>query len=936
MTIHAGRLGAIALGLLATAAALDARATDPSVPSLRLRALARTGSLKSVLLQFAPNRAEFVVDEGALQVLGKALYWDQQVGSDGQACASCHYHAGADARSRNQLNPGSRNQSAAFPNGDTTFGNSPLQPASLPPFKPDYQLSRSDFPLHSLANPADATSAVLSDTNDVVSSQGSFNANFLGIAFPGDLGQGVTGGPFAVNGALVRSVPPRNAPTTVNAVFNRRNFWDSRARDEFNGVNPFGDLDPNARVVKVIAGVASLTQVRIPRSSAASQAVGPPLSNVEMSFAGRTFAQLGRRVLAAIPLDQQVVARDDSLLGPWSFQAVGPGLRGLTISYAELVARAIAPAYWDAPGWRVDVSGPAPQLVRSDQLSNDLYTVMEYNFSLVFGLAIDAYERTLRADDTPFDRFLEGDPAALSDEAQNGLEWFLGVGRCIGCHSGPELTNQGVSRVDAAKARTADQLDPPDLERMIMADSKVSTYDAGSYNIGVRPSDEDVGVAGTGGDARPLSNVRGFQVCVSGRVSALLADPAFLTTDAAVRQANVDCGVPHIRARPLEAATLLSQASALLGRPLDVDALLVEGTALVSPPPFEIGISVPPNFTLGVQTLVSARDLLAAKPGVTDAVRLLLDGATSLLPDPLDPGPDPTQPFGPPLRPDERVAVKGAFKAPGLRNVELTAPYFHNGGQATLDQVVEFYDRGGDFHDANGTDADALVAPIGLTERQRAELVAFLKALTDERVRWEQAPFDHPSLSLPNGAAPGSEPFVLAGVAVVEDRVELPAIGAGGSAIPLGTPGTPFANFPDPLRLQLVAAAGNGQTGVAGVALAAPLVAVVRDDAGVPLAGVPLVFDAPAGASVNPTQAITGADGTATTTATPGPGSGDQVFTARRADLAGMSASFTVHVASTDAPKSSGGSSGGCGTGSADLPSLVALGLLAALRRRRS
>ena len=40
---------------------------------------------------------------------GKALFWDQQLGSDGQACASCHFHAGADTRSRTSINPGFRN-----------------------------------------------------------------------------------------------------------------------------------------------------------------------------------------------------------------------------------------------------------------------------------------------------------------------------------------------------------------------------------------------------------------------------------------------------------------------------------------------------------------------------------------------------------------------------------------------------------------------------------------------------------------------------------------------------------------------------------------------------------------------------------------------------------------------------------------------------------
>ena len=48
-----------------------------------------------------------------MQILGKALFWDQQIGSDGQACASCHFAAGSDNRSINALNPGSRNTNAA-------------------------------------------------------------------------------------------------------------------------------------------------------------------------------------------------------------------------------------------------------------------------------------------------------------------------------------------------------------------------------------------------------------------------------------------------------------------------------------------------------------------------------------------------------------------------------------------------------------------------------------------------------------------------------------------------------------------------------------------------------------------------------------------------------------------------------------------------------
>jgi hypothetical protein len=96
--------------------------------------------------------------------------------------------------------------------------------------------------------------------------------------------------------------------------------------------------------------------------------------------------------------------------------------------------------------------------------------------------------------------------------------------------------------------------------------------------------------------------------------------------------------------------------------------------------------------------------------------------------------------------------VQGTFKVPGLRNVELTPPYFHNGDAFDLTQVVQFYTRGGNF--PNNPELDAAMQPIrnlnGNATKQ-AELVDFLTTLTDERVRNETAPFDHPELFIPSG-----------------------------------------------------------------------------------------------------------------------------------------------------------------------------------------
>ena len=100
------------------------------------------------------------------------------------------------------------------------------------------------------------------------------------------------------------------------------------------------------------------------------------------------------------------------------------------------------------------------------------------------------------------------------------------------------------------------------------------------------------------------------------------------------------------------------------------------------------------------------------------------------------------------LHATESTDVAGTFKVPGLRNVELTGPYFHNGGKSTLRQAMDLYDDGGNF--ANLTLAP-LIRPLGLTSDQINALVAFLLGFTDDRVRFQSAPFDHPELVVPAG-----------------------------------------------------------------------------------------------------------------------------------------------------------------------------------------
>jgi cytochrome c peroxidase len=94
---------------------------------------------------------------------------------------------------------------------------------------------------------------------------------------------------------------------------------------------------------------------------------------------------------------------------------------------------------------------------------------------------------------------------------------------------------------------------------------------------------------------------------------------------------------------------------------------------------------------------------------------------------------------GAPLDPDPGFASVirrqdgfGMFKTPGLRNIERTAPYMHNGGFKTLEEVVEFYnDGGGRGRGLDVLSQDSKVTKLDLTEQQKKDLVSFMKSLGD-------------------------------------------------------------------------------------------------------------------------------------------------------------------------------------------------------------
>jgi cytochrome c peroxidase len=599
--------------------------------------------LNQVPVPEPPSLFQYVKNKTAAIRLGKALFWDMQAGSDGvQACASCHFHAGADNRVKNTMNPGANG-------GDLTFQvrgpNQTLQPG--------------DFPFHVRSQPELQESLVLRDANDVVGSQGVLRNDFVGVV-PGqafDLGVAQPDPVFQFGGLNARRVTGRNTPSNINAIFNFNNFWDGRAHFLFNGVNPFGPLDPTAGVWFFEGGALVKRPVAIQFGSLASQATGPVLDDTEMSYRGRTFPDVGRKLLSLTPLGQQVVHPGDSVLGPLSRAVLLPdgttgGQNGLSWSYAQLIRDAFQDTFWSSP-----------------QLTPDGYTQMEANFSLYWGLAIQLYQATLVSDQTRYDRFLGGDQSAMTAEEQRGFDIFFGGGACAACHVGTEGTNASV-RASLFLSNSSHLL----IEQMAVLAGPSTIYDAGFNNTAVRPTTEDLGRGGTAPFTNPLT------------------------------------GLPF----PLGFSELAK---------LDAARLLGFNTAL-----FPANSPLTPNLPA---------QLPATFP----------------------------------------TSNRGGFKVPQLRNVELTAPYFHNGGDLTLEEVVDFYARGGNFPALNANDVDAAFGDLGTLQGspdKKAALVAFMKAMTDERVRNESAPFDHPELFVPNGMAPdGSTEFL-----------RVPARDAAGSPVP--------------------------------------------------------------------------------------------------------------------------------------------------------
>jgi cytochrome c peroxidase len=1018
------------------------------------------------------NENDFIRNRTVATALGKALFWDMQVGSDGvQSCGTCHFNGtGTDTRTKNQVNPNHIGGDVTLQLGDTDIASGGKAA--------NYTLKLSDFPLHKLANaeiagdPACTTPLVANvnagvlennfpngtppggvpvcdatnttgDVNDVVSSMGVHFGLFkdiapvgtfvlndpndpaLGMAVARDLrataddcataadlaaclaslsdpipafaGGAGTGEAGVLN--QFRRVEPRNTPTMQAAAFNFDNFWDGRARHDFNGGSVFGAADPQLHVF-VSPGANNLTATRqiIRFVSIASLATGPGLSEFEMSFAGRNWSKVGKKLLqgtvgadaggspvivgTATPLANQLVALDDSVLGPYSNQGgslcaglaswdrspgtPAPGKPGLCISYPGLIRQAYYPALWrnmsqhlsgcytdgkpwlhpnqcagvaipvlsggavvDSPadpfdGYVLSIAGGAPIAADTDQ-----FRQMEGNFSLFWGLSINAWVQILVPDDTPFDQVLDANPGAflaLGEPGEPGLvndllncgqpgadpnycftevgnfkrdtnaqalqgvtgeggaggtlvpaggtrtpgsnqpDPLLGMdiffasnlslknpnfrtGRCGECHAIPTLTDHtmpftskinlmdavaefatpGVELVVEPLARLRvisgflleseiNENGQDAVERRIVNQSIVPNpvdglaypgataaglpafgpwtgadaafLDNGMYNLGIRPIAEDVGRGGNDAFGWPLSLATlmmknlggagfnpggddpadGFAQPAPPGIALGTFDPAaegFGLFEATAQDPSINPGLEGEPANPLLPPYLGDFANNITvgDFPPELDEA---GGA--------IGGMV--NTLTDVAMIEGFMDTLGPFNPANVAAEVLNFGGFSDRPG------DVSAQMG--TWPNvNRVGRMGAFKAAPLRNVELTGPYFHNGGKLTLRQVVDFYTRGGDFPISNAAHRDFNLVNMNvevqsnLSEAEKLALVDYLLELTDERNRFDRAPFDHPQVILPlDGEAPDN----TGRSAMLADPrfVDVKAVGSGG------------------------------------------------------------------------------------------------------------------------------------------------------------
>ena len=335
------------------------------------------------------NLGEFVKDPAMALALGKALFWDMQVGSDGvQACASCHFRAGADPRSKNQVSPGLKHVPDAGPRLHR-------------PARPELPARGRGLPADPARDPG-VRGALdpATDSNDVVSSQG--------VHLPRRRALDPLG--FHVGGANTRRVEPRNTPIGDQRGLQPPPVLGRPRRERLQRRQPpRRSAIPNAtrrsrrRPAATRSRSASSSSTRAsprrrwPRSSATSRwprraapaRRGPRRSPAQRNSAsGRDGPSAGQ---AAGRTDRQRARPAQPLAAARASRSTRYD-EMIQAAFHEQVVEARASSSASPPTARVTLSSTSEDSDRGDPTR---YSLIQYNFSLFFGLAVQLYEATL-------------------------------------------------------------------------------------------------------------------------------------------------------------------------------------------------------------------------------------------------------------------------------------------------------------------------------------------------------------------------------------------------------------------------------------------------------------------------------------------------------------------------------------------------------------
>lgn len=319
-------------------------------------------------------------------------------------------------------------------------------------------------------------------------------------------------------------------------------------------------------------------------------------------------------------------------------------------------------------------------LVPTDAVRNDINEVF-----VNAGKALGAYMRRLRSADSPYDRWLAGDPQAMSGAAQRGLRLFIGKAECIMCHNGPNFTdwrfhNLGIPAADPEQRVAGSVLPSP-------PDDRTNCFD------GLAPG---VVCADPGR--------HGWQL----RTAGLCAEDSVSISGRTIRCQPVDMPPPNTRHDiPMDCTSTASDATDKVAQCLPaamVDAAkcyypsqaACEGDALCQWAPGKMRcIAKATPAELGQFKTPSLRNVAMTFP-------FMHNGMLSN--------------YGPAER--------------GETNVDDPTPH--------LIRVVEFYNGGGGKPDI-GT-LDPQIHPLHLSSTEISDLVEFLKALTDNSLATSSSP----------------------------------------------------------------------------------------------------------------------------------------------------------------------------------------------------